>query len=461
MHSKGYFKYFNALILALDLVVVLCAVKLGGKWNLFGSNEILNFNLSDFLFAWAISFYFFQSNFSNRIIALNKLIQNLFFQFVTASFLYFFLSTMDLTNSEFMDLTNTFCTLCILFAFIFFIRFVEFFLLQKYRSLGKNFVRVAFYKWNSGAEQLLHFMNENPQFGYKLIGVFNSVNVITSCKSLGDLNATTKNEIQSYQIDELYCSLNLTDLNELAQLQQFCSDNFIKLRVVPEFSGILSRKLDFEYFNNVLVIKLRPEPLENIGARFSKRFLDLAFSFFALLFLVPIVFPLIAIFIRLNSKGPILFKQDRTGMNEKTFSCYKFRTMTTENKNPSLQATSGDTRVTAVGKFLRKTSLDELPQFINVLLGHMSIVGPRPHMIEHTASYSKQIEHFMFRHSVRPGITGWAQIHGLRGNTSNIDQMKKRVELDAWYIENYSLYTDLKIILRTALLVFGGDNNAY
>jgi putative colanic acid biosynthesis UDP-glucose lipid carrier transferase len=135
--------------------------------------------------------------------------------------------------------------------------------------------------------------------------------------------------------------------------------------------------------------------------------------------------------------------------------------MTAENNTPSLQVTSGDARVTSVGKFLRKTSLDELPQFINVLFGQMSVVGPRPHMIEHTASYSAQIEHFMFRHSVRPGITGWAQIHGLRGNTSNIEQMKKRVELDAWYIENFSLYTDLKIIFRTALLVFSGDKNAY
>jgi putative colanic acid biosynthesis UDP-glucose lipid carrier transferase len=461
MYSKGYFKYFNALLLSFDLVLVLGAVKIGGKCNLFGNAEISNFNLSDFLFAWALSFYFFHSNFSNRIIALDKLIQNLFFQSVTATFLYFLLSTVDPNNSESIDLTKSFYILCVLFVFIFFVRFVEFILLQKYRSFGKNFVRVAFYKWNSGAEHLFHFMNENPQFGFKVIGIFNSAQIVENCNLLGDLASIPKNKIQSHQIDEVYCSVNLTDLNELAQLQQFCSDNYIKLRVVPEFSGVLSRKLDFEYFNNVLVIKLRPEPLENIGARFSKRFLDLAFSFLALVILIPIVFPLIALFIRLNSRGPILFKQERTGINEKTFMCFKFRTMTVENDNPSMQVTSGDARVTSVGKFLRKTSLDELPQFINVMLGQMSVVGPRPHMIEHTASYSEQIEHYMFRHSVRPGITGWAQIHGLRGNTSNIEQMKKRVELDAWYIENFSIYTDLKIIFRTALLVFRGDKNAY
>jgi len=201
--------------------------------------------------------------------------------------------------------------------------------------------------------------------------------------------------------------------------------------------------------------------MENLGVRFAKRLFDLFFSFIMLCILTPFVFPIIAIAIKLNSKGPVFFKQLRTGMNEKNFVCYKFRTMTFNHSNPELQATTSDSRITPVGKFLRKTSLDELPQFFNVLIGNMSVVGPRPHMIEHTESYRNQLEHFMFRHSVRPGITGWAQINGFRGNTSNLDQMKKRVEFDAWYIENYSLYTDLKIVFRTVLLIFRGDKNAY
>lgn len=459
MHSKGYFKYINAFILFIDLVIIFVASKSFEIYKSVTIFDFSNFNISDFSLAWALSFFLFQSAFTNRIIGLNKIGQLHLYQFITCLTVYFLLYTFN--HSIGNNQLQTAATFGLLFAVLSVLRFIEFLLLKRYRTSGKNFLRVAFYKNNDAIEKLFQFMTINPQYGFKVLGVFNPTTESSEIRNLGDIINHPKTDNLDSQIDELYCAVSLTDIHELSVLQQFCSDRFIKLRIVPEFSGALSRKLDFEYFNNVLVIKLRQEPMENLGVRFAKRLFDLFFSFVVLCILTPFVFPIIAIAIKLNSKGPVFFKQLRTGMNEKNFVCYKFRTMTFDNSNPELQATTSDSRVTSIGKFLRKTSLDELPQFFNVLIGNMSVVGPRPHMIEHTESYRNQLEHFMFRHSVRPGITGWAQINGLRGNTSNLDQMKKRVEFDAWYIENYSLYTDLKIVLRTVLLIFQGDKNAY
>lgn len=459
MHSKGYFKYINAFILFVDFVIIFVATK---SFEIVKSATLFDFsnsNISNFSLAWALSFFLFQSAFTNRIIGLSKIGQLHLYQFITCLTVYFLLHTFN--HSIGNNQLQTIATLGLLFLVLSVLRFIEFILLKRYRTSGKNFLRVAFYKNNDAIEKLFHFMTSNPQYGFKVLGVFNSMVETSEIRNLGEIMDHPKTDTHDLQIDELYCAVNLSDVNEISVLQQFCSDRFIKLRIVPEFSGALSRKLDFEYFNNVLVIKCRQEPMENLGVRFAKRLFDLFFSIVALCILTPFVFPIIAIAIKLNSKGPVFFKQFRTGMNEKNFVCYKFRTMTFDNSNPELQATTSDSRITTVGKFLRKTSLDELPQFFNVLIGNMSVVGPRPHMIEHTESYRIQLEHFMFRHSVRPGITGWAQINGFRGNTSNLDKMKKRVEFDAWYIENYSLYTDLKIVFKTVILIFQGDKNAY
>jgi len=170
---------------------------------------------------------------------------------------------------------------------------------------------------------------------------------------------------------------------------------------------------------------------------------------------------LLAFLIKLSSNGPVLFTQLRSGRDNKPFTCYKFRSMFVNGEQNSLQATKDDPRVTKIGAFLRKTSLDEFPQFFNVLLGHMSIVGPRPHMLSHTEQYSNLIDQFMVRHFIKPGITGWAQINGLRGETKTVNDMHERVKADVWYMENWSFPLDLKIIFMTAFNVLHGEKNAY
>jgi exopolysaccharide biosynthesis polyprenyl glycosylphosphotransferase len=205
----------------------------------------------------------------------------------------------------------------------------------------------------------------------------------------------------------------------------------------------------------------RQEPLQIWLNRAAKRGFDIAFSSLVILLVFPWLFPVVALCIKLDSRGPVIFRQQRSGRRNQAFTCYKFRTMREESEEARRRRVYGGQRVTRVGAFLRKTSIDELPQFINVLLGQMSVVGPRPHMLQHTEEYSKLIEKYLVRHFVSPGITGYAQVHGLRGEISDPYLMKKRLEYDTWYMENWSLPLDVKIVLMTITNVLRGEENAY
>lgn len=195
--------------------------------------------------------------------------------------------------------------------------------------------------------------------------------------------------------------------------------------------------------------------------RFFKRSFDILFSLFIILFVFSWLYPILAILIKLESEGPVFFVQIRTGRNNSHFKCYKFRSMRINTEADKKQATRDDHRITRTGALMRKTSLDELPQFFNVLIGNMSIVGPRPHMISHTEEYSRLTEKFKTRHLLKPGITGWAQIRGLRGEVTNAEAMLKRVDADVWYLKNWSFLLDLKIIFLTFWITLKGDKNAY
>ena len=212
----------------------------------------------------------------------------------------------------------------------------------------------------------------------------------------------------------------------------------------------------------VTVIRLKSAyPQEERYNRYIKRTFDLIFSCFVLFFILSWLYPLLAILIKLDSRGPVIFKQHRSGRDNKSFWCYKFRSMRVNSDCHHRQASRNDDRITALGRFLRRTSLDEFPQFINVLIGNMSVVGPRPHMLKHTEQYRHVIKNYMVRHYSKPGITGWAQINGYRGETLQTEAMEQRVEHDIWYLENWSVYLDIKIILRTISQVLLGHINAY
>ena len=265
----------------------------------------------------------------------------------------------------------------------------------------------------------------------------------------------------SHHVDEVFCDFTL-DHAWLTRLYLQCEDSFVRFFGVPDVYAYLNRRLLVSTVEEVPVLAVREEPLVNPFNRFLKRAFDLFFSAFVLVFLFPPVFLVSAIFIKRQSPGPVFFRQKRTGMDGREFWCLKFRSMRTNDQADVLQATEDDLRKYPYGAFLRRTNLDELPQFINVLLGDMSVVGPRPHMLKHTEQYRELIGRYMVRHLAKPGITGWAQVNGLRGMTKYIGDMERRVRHDIWYVEHWSFGLDLIIIFKTAIqTIFCKSENAY
>jgi len=264
---------------------------------------------------------------------------------------------------------------------------------------------------------------------------------------------------EGVNIDELYVSLP-PESPQVATVFRWAEENLVRFRFLPELGPRFLRNASWEVLGTTPILKARKEPLIQMHNRLIKRSFDVIFASLALLFLVPFVFPWIAIAIKREDGGNIFFKQLRSGQKNQAFPCWKFRTMKETHTETAKQAMKNDQRVTRIGHFLRKHNLDELPQFYNVLNGDMSVVGPRPHMLEHTAAYRKRIAIFMVRHTIVPGLTGLAQVRGFRGPTEQDIDMELRIENDVYYLENWSLFLDMKIILKTIWLTIIGQENA-
>lgn len=264
-----------------------------------------------------------------------------------------------------------------------------------------------------------------------------------------------------YQVNEIFSTIAMDGNDGIYQLMQKADQACIRFKLVPNFDLFTRLPMHIDYFGNLPVLSLRKEPLDDIANRIRKRIYDFVISTFVIVFILSWVILLVGLMIWLDSKGPIFFVQKRSGRDNRPFWCIKFRSMKTNKESSTLQATRGDGRVTRVGKFLRKTSIDEFPQFLNVFTGSMSIVGPRPHMLKHTDDFSGMINKYMVRQFAKPGITGWAQINGFRGETKSLWDMEKRIENDIWYMENWSLWLDTRIIFMTSYKLFTGDINAF
>jgi putative colanic acid biosynthesis UDP-glucose lipid carrier transferase len=285
---------------------------------------------------------------------------------------------------------------------------------------------------------------------------------------LKDLYAGTPDKIyewmasnnKSNEINEIYAHYEGNDQERINMLSKYCDNNLIRFFYVPDLN-IFRGKLSFTQFNQTPIVARRREPLTYPMNQFLKRLFDIVFSLLGLILVFPIVFIISAIIIKIQSPGPIFFRQQRTGLDGKSFGCLKFRSMHVNDQADKLQATKDDPRKFSYGNFMRKTNIDELPQFINVLLGDMSVVGPRPHMLKHTDEYSSIINRYMVRHLAKPGITGLAQVSGFRGETHKLSQMEDRVKKDIEYIENWTLLLDIKIIIKTVTNVLHGEKNAY
>ncbi|MCD2258226.1 undecaprenyl-phosphate glucose phosphotransferase [Psychroserpens luteolus] len=341
------------------------------------------------------------------------------------------------------------------FLGITFFKFAIYYLLQKYRvSFGGNFRRTVIFGANKKTQALETFFNKNPEYGYVHVNTFS---IKEKKETLEDYFAYIKKE----DIDEIYCSISELSNQQISDIANFADNNLKILKFLPDNKEIYSKKLKYEYYDYIPILSLRNIPLEESFNMVIKRTFDIIFSSLVIIFILSWLTPIIAILIKLESRGPVFFKQSRNGFNYKEFDCYKFRSMTPNKDAHLYQATRGDQRITKIGKFIRKTSIDELPQFFNVLFGDMSVVGPRPHMVSHTNMYAKKIDKFMVRHFVKPGITGLAQISGFRGEIETDKDIIGRVKYDIFYIENWSILLDLKIITQTFLNAVKGEDKAY
>lgn len=332
-------------------------------------------------------------------------------------------------------------------------------IIKNYRRRGYNYKRVVIIGTNATARRLYDQMLSDPGFGYKIMGFFDREwrpdFVGRYCGTLDSLDAFVK----ANAIDQIYYTMP-GHAEILTKVVKVADDNVVDFFYVPQISQYISRSFQMDTIGAVPVLSIRRNPLKKTINRLVKRGFDILFSSLFLCF-YPLIYLPIAIAIKISSPGPIYFKQKRTGYRGTDFWCLKFRTMRVNVDADKAQATRDDPRKTRLGDFLRRTSLDELPQFINVLKGEMSVVGPRPHMVKHTEEYSKIVDQYMVRHLVKPGITGWAQVNGYRGITDEVWKMEKRVQYDVWYIENWSFLLDLKIIVRTVINAIHGESNAF
>ena len=291
---------------------------------------------------------------------------------------------------------------------------------------------------------------------------YKNVTELSAYPILGNINDCLEYCIEN-NISEIYSTLAAKDYPDLYEVAEQAENNFIRFKFVPDFHLYANRDIHVEYVEDIPILSLRSEPLEDIASRIKKRIFDIVFSICVILFLFTWLFPIIAILIKLDSKGPVFFAQNRLGRDLKKIRVFKFRSMkpSKEGDYQFKQATENDPRVTKMGRFLRKTSLDELPQFFNVLQGTMSIVGPRPHPLKMNDDYKKLIDKYMIRHFLKPGITGWAQVNGYRGETKELKDIKGRIEHDIWYMEKWTFWIDLKIIYLTVYNIVKGEKNAY
>lgn len=411
-------------------------------------------------FCYFFSLYFVPIQLHRSIVYLDKIVQRAFS--VISLLIFLFATCLIFLNVG--DVLATFLvvyyvsTIVVFSCWRVFVRM----LLKFYRRKGYNFKRVVIVGAGKNGMELYRAMRDDISSGFNILGFFDDN---LALKDILPSYLGTTDKVEEFaiakDIDEIYCTLPGTNDEKILRMLNFAEKQMIRFYIVPEFYRNVKKNMVMEFLESVPLLTIRREPLQAFYNRALKRSFDLVFSSVVLCTIFPILYVLIGFLIKRSSPGPIFFKQKRTGLYGHDFECYKFRTMRVNDQADTMQAVKDDPRKTKIGDFLRRTNLDEFPQFINVFKGDMSVVGPRPHMLKHTEQYSALIDKYMVRHLVKPGVTGWAQVTGYRGETKTLEQMEGRVKRDVWYIENWTFFLDLKIIVVTLVNMFRGDKNAY
>ncbi|MEA3499574.1 MAG: undecaprenyl-phosphate glucose phosphotransferase [Candidatus Marinimicrobia bacterium] len=446
MNKKDKLLYY--LYLSFDIFLIGINLILAHKIRGLGFDDtqndkfILLFSIvSWFIITRILNYYYLYYNIGERI---KKTFQVSILFFIAISTLGFFYKESGYSRLIFIYFTATITISVFIFHNIF-----NFFILRS-RRYGKNVKRVLVIGAGRIASEISKEAELHPEYGNKIVGFLddnkNSALVDKIIGKFSDLGRIVKEK----NIDELIIALPLSNEKKIKKLITVADYEGVRTTFVPNIHHITNQYVQFGNFGKIPVFSFQEIPLDNIFNRIYKRTFDIIFSLFILIVASPVML-VIAIAIKLSSKGPVFFIQERTGYNQDNFKCYKFRSMreTSKEVSDSVQATKDDQRKTVIGNFLRKTNLDEFPQFLNVLKGDMSVVGPRPHMLIHTESFRNRVDEYMIRHFVKPGITGWAQVNGWRGPTDTLNKIQKRVEYDLWYNNNWTFMLDIEIIFKT------------
>ena len=448
-YAGRYSKYLRPISIIFDLLVVSSFVYLFLDRSLFMVTPILVFSA-----LWIISAFITKFYEVYRFTKLIRIISYIFYQLLLFSILV--LAFFGAVQSPTPGLSQTLVFLLYTFIIISLFKLTLFYALQSYRlGFGGNFRKTIIIGNDESVTELKEFFLNQKELGYenRMTFKFNHPSDL-KLEECFDF-------ILTRNIDEVYCSANELDESQISRLITFCENNFKILKFISKRGGLLSKKLKTDTYGLSTVQSLREMPLSNDFNTILKRTFDIAFSLFVIIFLLSWITPIIGLIIKIESRGPVFFKQTRNGIKFREFTCYKFRSMIENNDADIQQATKNDKRVTKIGKILRRTSLDELPQFFNVLIGNMSVVGPRPHMIRENERYSKSVDKFMVRHFVKPGITGLAQVKGFRGEIETDEDIINRVKYDIYYLENWSLILDLNIVFLTTINFLTGQKKAY
>lgn len=447
-----YSKYIRPISVSLDvLVITILSLFFFRELNLNMVSYLLYQSFAWFFIAFIVRFYDVY-RFTTPVEIISKLIrQAALFLLVVIAF-FPFVKTAIFSGKAIAIFMS--CSFFIIILFKYFL----FYYLKRYRIITQNNFRSAIIiGYTPEAIRLKEVFESRKDYGYRFEGYFSDKKQNAEVKGkVEDL----KQFVLEKNIDEIYCSLNEISNEKLKELVEFADDNKKQIKFIPDTKEIFSKNMRIDYYELFPVLSLQKTQLHNPTIKGIKRGFDIVFSFLVIVLILSWLMPLIAILIKLESKGPIFFKQGRPGLDENEFFCYKFRSMQV-NETTEREASKNDPRVTKMGRFMRKTSLDELPQFFNVLLGDMSVVGPRPHLWSQNKSYASKIKKYMVRHYVKPGITGLAQVKGYRGEIETDEDMINRIKFDVFYIENWSIVMDIKIIIQTVINIFKGEDKAY
>ncbi len=447
-----YSSYLRPVTYAFDLLVVnsMVSIILPSDYHIYYFHGFVSL----IWFICALNFHFYDIYRFTKVIAI---IEKITKQFALFGILCYSFSGFYFSNVQSFRIAN-YTLFCFLIISLF--KLSVFYFLKKYRLVfGGNFRKVVVVGSQNKTAQLINFFDDNPDYGYQMVADFD----LENNKNL-NLNACfhyLKNATESRNIDEIYCAISDLSENQIADFIDFADNNLKTLKFIPDNNDYLVKNMKLDYYGYIPIFSTREIPLDDILNKIIKRSFDIIFSLIIIIFILSWLVPILSILIKIESKGSVFFTQQRNGLNYRAFTCYKFRSMQVNQTADLMQVSKNDPRITQIGAFLRKTSIDELPQFFNVLLGNMAVVGPRPHMISETERFAAKIDKFMVRHFIKPGITGMAQTNGYRGEVENEQDIINRVKYDIFYIENWSILLDLKIIFYTVYNAIAGEDKAY